>query len=353
MAEDIVGGAIEGLLPSWSGEHVVVRHDAATGAWIFIAVHSTKLGPASGGTRMRPYPNRTAALEDALRLAEGMTFKWAVLGMARGGGKAVIDVPATLAGSAREDLLRRYGRLVESLAGGFETGPDMGTGPAEMDVISEETGHAFGKSPERGGAGDPGPWTARGVFAGMGASCRHVFGTSALSGRRILVQGAGHVGAPLIRRLAEAGAIVLVSDIEPARIAALDIPGVESVAPERALDEEVDVFAPCGAGGVLDAATIQRLWCRIVAGSANNQLGRPEDADRLRESSILYAPDYVINAGGAIFLPERERLGRSEESLTAQIDAIGDTLAAIYRRAEEEGISTERAARQLAASRLG
>lgn len=354
MADDAAsGGWVEALLSAWTGEHVVVRRDAPTGAWIFIAFHSTRLGPATGGTRLRPYPRRAAALEDALRLAEGMTLKWAVLGVARGGGKAVIDVPETLSGGPREDLLRRYGRLVESLAGGFETGPDMGTGSAEMDVISEETGHAFGKSPERGGAGDPGPWTARGVFAGIVTSCRHVFGSASLSGRRVLVQGAGHVGAALVRRLAQAGAAVLVSDVDPARLAALDVAGVERVPAESALDSDVDVFAPCAAGGVLDAAAISRLRCCIVAGSANNQLGRPEDAERLRDRGILYAPDYVINAGGAIVLPERERHGRSEESLAAQVDAIGETLAAVYRRAEDEGISTERAARRIAEARLG
>jgi leucine dehydrogenase len=346
------GGRLEALLDGWSGEHVVVRRDAPTGAWIFIAFHSSRLGPATGGTRLRAYPQRAAALEDALRLAEGMTYKWAVLGVARGGGKAVLDVPDALAPGAREGLLRRYGRLVQSLAGAFETGPDMGTGSAEMDVISEETGHAFGKSPERGGAGDPGPWTARGVFAGIVTSCRHVFGSGSLAGRRILVQGAGHVGAPLIRRLAEAGAAVLVSDVDPARIEGLGVAGVEPVPADEALDADVDVFAPCAAGGVLDAAAIARLRCRIVAGSANNQLARPEDAERLRERGVLYAPDYVINAGGAIVLPERERLGSSEQVLGARVDAIGDTLAAVYRRADEEGLSTERAARRIAEARL-
>jgi leucine dehydrogenase len=350
--KDASAGALETLLPKWSGEHVVVRCDADTGAWIFIAVHSTRLGPATGGTRMCPYPSRTDALRDALRLAEGMTFKWAVVGMARGGGKAVIDVPEALPATARDGLLRRYGALVDALAGRFQTGPDMGTGPAEMDVISEQTTHVFGKSPERGGAGDPGPWTARGVFAGIVASCQHAFGSATLSGRRVLVQGVGHVGAPLIRLLVEAGAAVVASDIDSGRITALALPEVVAVDADAAVDAEVDVFAPCGAGGVLSSETIPRLRCRIVAGSANNQLARPEDADALRQRGILYAPDYVINAGGAIFLPLREGAGRGSEELVAQIDAIGDTLGSIYARADAEGISTEHAARQLAAARL-
>ena len=260
------------LLRGWPGEHVVMRHDAASGAWMFIAIHSSRLGPPTGGTRMKPYASPAAALRDAMRLAEGMTYKWAVLGVGRGGGKAVIDVPEGFGGAGRDAMLRRYAEMLERLAGGFETGPDMGTGPAEMDLISEVSGHVFGKSASRGGAGDPGPWTARGVFAGIRASCRHLFGTGDIKGRSILVQGAGHVGAPLTHMLCAAGARVIVCDNDPARIVALRAPGARAVPPEGALDEEVDVFAPCAGGAVLNEKSIPRLRCRIVAGSANNQL---------------------------------------------------------------------------------
>lgn len=343
---------MEALLKSWGGEHVVVRHDAAHGTWIFIAIHSSKLGPPTGGTRMKPYPDPGAALQDALRLAEGMTYKFSVLGMNRGGAKAVIAVPGNLDPGARESLLLGYADLVESLAGGFETGPDMGTGSPEMDILSRRTSHVFGKSAGNGGAGDPGPYTARGVLAGIRACCRKVFGTADLAGRTILVQGAGHVGRPLLRLLTEAGATVSFSDVvrEPHRD--LEAAGIRFIAPEQVCEQEVDVFAPCATGAILDETTIPRLRCRIVAGSANNQLATPEDADRLHERGILYAPDYVINSGGAIYLIEKEGEGRSEPEVLARIDRIGSTVAAIVERSERDGVTTQRTARSVAAERL-
>ncbi len=345
--------ALQDLIDAWPGEEVVSRHDDATGARLFIAIHSSRLGPPTGGTRLKSYPAPEAALRDAMRLAEGMTLKWAVLGVARGGGKGVIAVPEGLGGAGLEGLLKRYGRLVESLAGRFETGPDMGTGPEEMDLIAGETTHVFGKSVARGGAGDPGPYTARGVLAGIRAACRHVFGTASLDGRSVLVQGVGHVGAPLVRLLIRERARVLVSDTDPARLLALKEPAARAVPPDRAIEEPVDVLAPCAAGGILRAESIPRLRCRIVAGAANSQLDTPADADRLREAGILYAPDYVINAGGAIFLPQREGLGRPIAEIEAQCDAIGDTLRECFRVADHEGLSTDRAARRLAEARLG
>ncbi len=341
------------LIRDWDGEHVVVRHDAESGAWIFIAVHSSKLGPPTGGTRMKTYSDRNAAIRDALRLAEGMTYKWAVLGVPRGGAKGVIDVPEGLGETARERLLRGYGCLLEALAGGFETGPDLGTGPAEMDIIAGETSHVFGRSPERGGAGDPGPYTALGVHAGMKALCGPVFGTEDLRGRTVLVQGAGHVGEPLMRRLKDEGAEVFFSDTDEPRVAALRKQGYRPVAPEEAYDQEVDLFAPCAIGGILNSETVPRLKCRVVAGSANNQLGAPEDAERLRERGIVYAPDYVINAGGAIFLPAWEGAGRPLAEIEERVRGIGKTLLEIRRRSEAEGISMEQAARRLAEVKLG
>ncbi len=314
---------MESLIQVWAGEHVIVRHDPETKSWLFIAVHSSKLGPPTGGTRMKSYREPRAALQDALRLAEGMTYKWAVLQIARGGGKAVLDVPEDLPGAAREGLLRRYGRMLEQLAGGFETGPDMGTGPAEMDILSEETTHVFGRSPENGGAGDPGPYTALGVLSGVRALCGRTFGTDDLSKRSVFVQGAGHVGGPLIRRLLQEGAKVLFCDTDEERVHAFEALGCQAVEPERAYDQEVDVFAPCAMGGVLTPDTITRLRCRIVAGSANNQLGTPEDAGLLRERGIVYAPDFAINAGGAIFLPAREGSGASIEAIEQDILKIG------------------------------
>jgi leucine dehydrogenase len=344
---------MEELLRAWTGEHVVVRHDPEAKAWVFIAVHSSKLGPPTGGTRMKSYPDPVAALQDALRLAEGMTYKWAVLGVERGGGKAVIDIPDDLGDDAREQLLRRYARLVDRLAGGFETGPDMGTGPAEMDILAEETSHVFGKSPRNGGAGDPGPYTALGVLSGIRACCGRAFGTDDLSERSVLVQGAGHVGAPLVRLLLQEGVKVTICDTDEQRVRELEGLGCQAVEPERTYDQEVDVFAPCAMGGVLTAETIERLRCRIVAGSANNQLGTFEDADRLRERGILYAPDFVINAGGAIFLPSREGSGLALEAIEKQISKIGKTLLRILERSDREQISTAQSARRLAEAKLG
>jgi len=343
---------MEKMLRAWAGEHVVVRHDPDARSWVFIAVHSSKLGPPTGGTRMKSYPDPGAALQDALRLAEGMTYKWAVLGVMRGGGKAVIDIPEDLKGSAREGLLRRYARLVERLAGGFETGPDMGTGPAEMDILAEETSHVFGKSTQNGGAGDPGPYTALGVLAGIRALCGHAFGTDDLSQRSVFVQGAGHVGGPLIRLLLDRGATVAFCDTDERRVREFEGLGCRAVEPEQAYDQQADVFAPCAMGGILTDRTIERLRCRIVAGSANNQLGTSEDADRLRERGIIYAPDFVINAGGAIFLPSREGSGLSIETIERQISNIGKTLLQILERSEGENISTAQSARRLAEVRL-
>jgi len=343
---------MEALLKAWSGEHVVVRHDAAHGTWIFIAIHSSKLGPPTGGTRVKTYPNPGAALEDAMRLAEGMTYKFSVLGVNRGGAKAVIAVPENLSPGAREAVLLGYADLVERLAGGFETGPDMGTGSPEMDLLSRRTSHVFGKSAGNGGAGDPGPYTARGVLAGIRACCRGVFGTDDLAGRTILVQGAGHVGRPLLRLLKEAGAAVSFSDVvrEPHRD--LEEAGIRFVAPEQVYAQEVDVFAPCATGAILDEATIPLLRCRIVAGSANNQLATPDDADRLHARGILYAPDYVINSGGAIYLLGREGERLPEPEVLERIDRIGSTVSEILERSERESVTPARTARDLAAERL-
>jgi leucine dehydrogenase len=343
---------MEEIIKAWAGDHVIVRHDSEARSWVFIAVHSTKLGPPTGGTRIKSYRDHGAALQDALRLAEGMTYKWAVLRIARGGGKAVIDVPEDLDATMREGLLRRYARLIDRLGGGFETGPDMGTGPAEMDILAEETTHVFGKSTKNGGAGDPGPYTALGVLSGIRALCGQTFGTDDLSKRRVFVQGAGHVGEPLIRHLLREGAKVVFCDTDEQRVGMFEHLGCQSVEPERAYEQEVDVFAPCAMGGILTPSTINRLRCRIVAGSANNQLGEPGDADLLRERGIVYAPDFIINAGGAIFLPAREGAGLSLAAIEEQILKIGETLLEVLERSEKEEISTARAAQSLAETNL-
>lgn len=346
-------GEIERLIESWDGEQVLVRHDAPTGSWIFICMHSHRLGPSGGGTRMKVYDAPADALLDGMRLAAGMTVKFAVAGFPFGGGKAVLAVPRLLEGEERAGLLRRYGEAIESFAGNFFTGCDMNITPADLDVIAEVSPRVFGRSVEAGGSGNPGPATARGVFYGIRASLAQASGSADLGGRTVLVQGVGSVGARLAELLAEAGATVLVTDVAAGRAAALaERLGAGVVAPDEALETECDVYAPCATGGTLSAATIPRLRCRIVAGSANNQLVEPDDADRLAERGILYAPDFVINAGGVFYNGGIEALGWDEAEVERALEGIGDTLREIYERSEADGISTGRAAAALAESRL-
>jgi leucine dehydrogenase len=340
---------LEDVIRSWDGEEVVVRFDKPTGTWMFVCIHSTARGPAGGGTRMKTYAEPSDALADAMRLASAMTLKMAAVDMPFGGGKAVLAVPEVLDGDARRGLLVRYADLVASLRGTFNTGPDVNTSAADMDVIGERCGYVFCRTQENGGSGDPGPHTARGVFHGIRASVRHVFGTDSFEGRVVLVQGVGSVGAALAEELAAAGARVLVSDVVPERARDLS---AEFVQAADAIGAECDVYAPCALGGTLNAETIPRLRCRIVAGSANNQLAEPEDAERLREAEILYAPDFVINAGGVLNSLGSEHLGWTREQIEERLAAIGDTLEQIYAKAEAEVITTEAAAEQLARSRL-
>jgi leucine dehydrogenase len=321
---------------------------------MIVAVHSTRLGPAAGGTRIKTYPAASDAVEDATRLAGAMTLKMAVAGLPMGGGKSVLAVPGELSPELRRSLLLRHAHNVHSLGGNYRTGPDMNTSSADMDVLGEVTPYAFGRSPDRGGSGSSAPDTAVGVFHGIKASVAHVFGTDELVGRRVLVQGVGAVGEPLTELLVKDGAAVSVSDVDPARVATIaERLGVTVVDPGAELETECDVFAPCATGGVLDETTIPRLRCAIVAGAANNPLrDAVADGERLRAAGICYAPDFVINGGGAIHLIGYESLGWTPAQVEAHLAGIGTTLAEIYRRADADGVSTEAAAEQLAAVRL-
>ncbi len=340
-------------LRSWDGEEAVVRFDAGTGTWMFVCVHSTVLGPAAGGTRMKVYADPADALRDGLRLAAAMTSKNAIAGLPLGGGKAVLAVPETPTGERRRELLLRYGELVEALGGTYVTACDMNTSERDMDVVAERTRHVMGRSVEGGGSGSSAPSTAVGVFHGIRAALRHAFGSDALAGRRVVVQGVGAVGSALARLLAEAGAELVVSDVVPdrAQTIAREL-GAAVVPAEEALAIPCDVLSPCATGGVLNRETIPRLRCRIVAGAANNQLGEPADAERLAERGILYAPDYVVNAGGIIHLASLELLGEDEATRDGRLRGIGDTLAECFRRAEAEGISPGAAAERMVAERL-
>jgi leucine dehydrogenase len=341
--------AFDELLRGWDGEQAEIRYDAGSGAWLFVCLHSTQLGPAAGGTRMRVYPSPVAGLADAMQLSAAMTRKLAVAGLPFGGGKAVLAVPAIPRGGERRQLLLRYAELLESLGGRFWTGPDMNTTERDMDLLP----NALVRSEDRGGAGSSAPATAVGVLHGIRASVRHAFGSDRLDGLAVLIQGAGGVGSRLAELLVEAGAHVLVSDVDATRIRELSarLP-VRAVAPERTLRADSDLFAPCAIGGVLNQRSIPRLRCRIVAGAANNQLATAADGQRLREAGILYAPDYIINAGGSLHGIGLTALGWTRDELDRRLAAIGETLTAIYRKAEAQGISTSEAAEQLAATRL-
>jgi glutamate dehydrogenase/leucine dehydrogenase len=340
------GVDFEALLAGWDGEHAVVRYDSESGAWIFVCLHSTLRGPAGGGTRLRVYPAPADGLADAMRLSGAMTWKMAAAGMPRGGGKAVLAVPELPVGEPRRRLLRRYGELVASLGGSYRTAGDMNISPEDLDVVAETCPWVYGTTK---GGGNSGRGTARGGLHAIRATVEHLFGSPDLAGRSVLVQGAGSVGAVLARELAEAGARVVVSDVEEARAAAT---GYETVPPDRVLETEVDVYSPCAVGGTLNESSIPGLACRAVVGCANNQLAEPEDAERLRERGILYAPDFVVNAGGIIQLIGLEDEGWDEPQLEAGLAGIGATLRTLFAEADAEGVTPAEAADRLVRRRL-
>jgi leucine dehydrogenase len=344
---------VDNVLRDWGGEAALTAYDERSGAFMAIAVHSTRLGPAGGGTRMKTYASPEDALLDACRLGEAMTLKMAVAGLPMGGGKSVLAVPGDLDADTRRRLLHHHAHNVNLLGGQYRTGPDINTNSADMDTLSEVTPYAFGRSVANGGSGSSAPDTAVGCFHGIVASVAHAYGSPDLTGKRVLVQGAGAVGAPLAEMLVKAGAHVIVSDVTLERVEALyDTLGVEVVSPASVLETECDVFAPCALGGVLNPDTIPLLRCRIVAGAANNPLSDRTDGDLLREAGILYAPDFVINGGGAIHLIGYEALGWTTEQVERSLAGIGDTLTEIYQAADAAGISTEEAAEHLAQARL-
>jgi len=347
--------SFQSLLQDWDGENVIVRFDRPSRAWILIAVHSTRLGPATGGTRLRPYPSLESALADVLKLAKGMTYKYAVPGMPRGGGKAVIFTPPDLDPVRRTGLLRRYGELLHRLGGYFQTGPDVGTTPEDMDTIAE-TGapHVFCRTPAAGGAGSSGPLTALGVFTGIQVACEYLFSSPSLAGRRVLVQGLGSVGEKLVELLALAGARVAFSEVDDRLVDRYGGDhGMEFVPPDSVYAEPCDVYSPCALGGVLNDDTIPRLNCRIVAGGANNQLARPEAIEALRERGILYLPDYVVNVGGAMGITGMEALGWTQDEAKKQVEAgVRNALRRILELADADDISPEAAARRIAEKHL-
>jgi leucine dehydrogenase len=342
----------EDLIRQWDGEEIVVRFDDQLDAWMLVGVHSTALGPAMGGTRMKAYEKPDAAMRDVLRLSGAMTLKNAAAGLPFGGGKAVLAIEAIPVGDDRRRLLERYADLLASLGGTYVTACDMNTTVADMDVIAERCSSVLGRSAGNGGSGSSAPATATGVFHGIRACLSHA-GEDGLDGRTVVVQGAGAVGARLSTLLSDAGASVLISDPVPDRVRdVVDRTGAEEVAVAEAIETPCDVFSPCATGAVLSEETIPRLRCRIVAGAANNQLATEPDANRLRAAGILYAPDFVVNAGGVLSLAGLETLGWTEDELERKLRGIGDTLQKVLAAADEAGVSTDAAARRLAEDRI-
>jgi leucine dehydrogenase len=324
-----------------------------SGATIAIAVHSTALGPALGGVRIWHYDSPAHGVADALRLARAMTYKAAAAGLDLGGGKGVICAPRRErpAGGLRRRMLLDFGDAVESLRGRYVTAEDVGTGAADMAVIAERTAHAVGLPAERGGSGDPSPLTARGVLAAIGACLEHRLGNGSVSGSRVCVVGAGSVGSRLARMLAGAGAELTISDIDPARRALAEELGAAWVDPEEAITAECDVLAPCALGGAIDAAAIERLRCQIVCGSANNVLSDERLAGALAGRGILFAPDFIANAGGLINVYAELRDLDREEVLRL-VDEIGSTVHRILVAADRRRMTPLAAAKEQALERL-
>ena len=330
-------------------EQVVACQDKASGLKAFIVIHDTTLGPALGGTRMWPYATEEEALEDALRLSRGMTYKNAAAGLNLGGGKAVIiGDPKS---DKSEALFRAFGRYVESLGGRYITAEDVGTKEEDMDYIKLETNFVTGTSSVNG-AGDPSPVTAFGVYRGMKAAAEEAFGTPSLKGKTVAVQGVGQVAFRLCEHLHEEGAKLIVTDIDDQAVQrACDTFGAEAVEPDAIYDVEADIFAPCALGAVLNDETIPRLKVRAVAGSANNQLKESRHGFALKERGIVYAPDYVINSGGVINVAD-DMIGYNKERALRRVSKIYDVLGDIFEIARSRHIPSHLAADQLAEERI-
>ena len=338
-------------LYSQDHEQVVYFADPTCNLKVIIAIHNTILGPALGGTRMWPYKSEEDALEDVLRLSKGMTYKAAVSGLNLGGGKAV------LIGDPEKDkseaLFRSYGGFIESLNGRYITAEDVNIGVEDIEHIYTETGNVTGVAKTHGGSGDPSPWTARGVLRGMEASCLKVFGDRSLKGKVVALQGAGQVGQYLGKLLTDRGAKIYFTDINEKNIAKFKevAPGSELVDVNEIYDVDCDIYAPCALGATINDTTIDRLKCKVVAGAANNQLAEDKHGQILREKSILYAPDYLINAGGLMNV-SIEFEGWSDSKAKRMVDTIYDTTLKIFKMSDDKNIPIYQATDLLAEQRI-
>lgn len=332
-------------------EQVVFCTDTDTGLKAIIAIHDTTLGPALGGTRMWNYSNESDALQDVLRLSRGMTFKAAISGLNLGGGKAVIIGDST--SEKTESLMKKFGEYVDVLGGKYITAEDVGMNTKDMEYVREMTKHVTGIPESMGGSGDPSPVTAYGVYWGMKASAKYKWGSESLEGKTILVQGVGHVGENLVKHTTEEGAKVFITDINEEKLAEVaEKYGAEIIMGDSIYDMDMDIYAPCALGATLNTDTINRLKCKIVAGAANNQL---EDevvhGKMIKDKGIVYAPDFLINAGGLINVYS-EINGYNREKSLDKTKKIYDTTLEILLKAEQEDISTHTAALAIAEQRI-
>lgn len=332
-------------------EQVVFCHDPHSGLNAIIAIHNTTLGPALGGTRLWSYNSHNDAVIDALRLSRGMTFKAAISGLNLGGGKAVIIADPSMKSEA---LWRRYGKFVDSLNGKYITAEDVNTSARDMEFIALETEHVTGVPEYMGGSGDPSPFTAYGVFVGMKASAKKAWGSDSLTGKKILVQGVGHVGQYLVGHLVKEGAKVYITDIDQNKIKQTvdQYRNVEVVDGKGIFDLDIDIYAPCALGATVNDECIGKLKAQIIAGAANNQLADENiHGPMLVQKGILYAPDFLINAGGLINVAA-ELETYNEERVRGNVEKIYDRTLEIYALSEKEGIHTQQAAMKIAEKRL-
>ncbi|HYE49018.1 MAG TPA: Glu/Leu/Phe/Val dehydrogenase [Azospirillaceae bacterium] len=332
-------------------ELVLFGSDKETGLKAIIAVHDTTMGPACGGCRMWPYATEAEAVKDVLRLSRGMSYKNVMAGLPLGGGKSVIIADPKKDKS--EALFRAFGRIVESLGGRYIAAEDVGITVADVHTMGQETRHVAGLSKGEDASGDPSPFTAYGVYLGIKAAAQHKLGTDSLKGLRVAVQGLGNVGSHLCRRLHEDGAVLVVSDIYADSVKrAVDAYGATPVDPARIHAADVDVFAPCALGAVLNDATLPELRAGIVAGGANNQLAVDAVGRQLRDKGVLYAPDYVINGGGIINVSAEVTRDYDKDAVLRKVERIHGTLLDIFRRADAEDRPTNEIADQMARERL-
>ncbi|QDZ14868.1 Glu/Leu/Phe/Val dehydrogenase family protein [Humibacter ginsenosidimutans] len=335
-------------------EKLSIQKGERSGLTISIAVHSTKLGQALGGCRLWTYDTWTDAVYDSLRLSEGMTYKNAAAGLQRGGGKTVIYLPrgTQLTAERRRDVMLDLGDAIQSLGGAYMTAEDVGTSADDMAVVAERTRDVCGLPSDKGGVGEPSDATAQGVYAGILATLDAAFGDRTVAGRRFTVVGLGHVGSLLATRLAGDGAVLTVTDVNPAKREVAAALGAQWTEPDEAVRVRGDVLVPAGVGGILTADVIDSLQVKAVVGPANNQLAERSGADLLRERGIAWAPDFVVNAGGVIFLDTLTRPGASAEATRERVEQIGDTVAQIFEDARSGDTTTLAAAEALALSRL-